>query len=179
MTPDRSRPRRRWAPALVKVCAVAVAAGLAWGSYAWATAGNRTTPSCSWPMRIRGTATAEQAGLVRCYLRALSMHDTAGLAAVADYDPPVRITAADLHYGADARAGLATADFAPSYVDSTFVDVTITFADGARDDTSMLDMIAMGDSDTWRLEIGTGFTSDLNAPPSAQLDPPGSPSPRG
>jgi hypothetical protein len=41
-----------------------------------------SVPSCSWPLRVRG-ATSEQAGLIRCYLRALSNHDAAGLLAVA------------------------------------------------------------------------------------------------
>ena len=94
---------------------VVVAAGYT----AWAAFPGGNSPSCSWALRIRGTATAEQAGVVRCYLRALAERDTAGLVAVADDNPPVRITATDLAHSADARAGLATATFTPSPVDDT------------------------------------------------------------
>ena len=34
-------------------------------------------PACSWPLRVAGHATAPQAGLIRCYLRALADHNLA------------------------------------------------------------------------------------------------------
>jgi hypothetical protein len=72
-------------------------AGWVWaGHAAWAAFKSRGTPSCSWPLRIRGKPTGAQAGLVRCYLRALADRDTTGLMAVAQSNPPVRITHAHL-----------------------------------------------------------------------------------
>jgi hypothetical protein len=134
-------------------------AGIAWaGHTAWAAYAHWKhwgTPSCSWPLQVRGTATPEQAGLVRCYLRALAMRDAAGLMAVAEYIPAVRITPADLAHSADARAGLATATFTPNPSDDTDVLLTITYADGARETTGIINMIAMGGPSGWRLPIGT------------------------
>ena len=132
--------RSRLAEAIWPACIVLAAAGVAWGGYTWV---NRT-PSCSWPLRVRGTATSQQAGLVRCYLQALARRDINGLYAVADNIPKVRITAADLKYSADARAGLATAYFSPSSVSTSYAELTITYADGAIESTGILNMDAMG-----------------------------------
>ncbi len=90
-----------------------------------------STPSCSWPMRVHGSATPQQIGLVRCYLKDLSMRDTqvlAGLMAVTTQGD--RITATDLQHSEDARSGLATALFSQNPSDTTNVSVAITFADG-------------------------------------------------
>ena len=57
---------------------------------------------------------------------------------------------------ADAREGLAKATFTPSQVDSTYVLLTITYADGEQESTGMMNMIAMGGSSAWRMAIGTG-----------------------
>jgi hypothetical protein len=98
------RTVRASAAALFGMAVLAAGCSL-WGS----------TPSCSWPLRVRGHATSEQAGLIRCYLRALAHHDAAGLRAVAynDTNRTVRITAKDFRHAADAapawprrRAGL-------------------------------------------------------------------------
>jgi hypothetical protein len=75
--------------------------------------------------------------------------------AVADNDPAIRMTAADLAHSPDARAGLATATFTPSPVDDTYVLLTITYANGVSEKTGILNMIAMGDPSAWRIEIGT------------------------
>jgi hypothetical protein len=78
--------------------------------------GPTSVPSCSWPLRVRGPATSEQAGLVRCYLRALATHDRSGMLAVADSTRaamPPTITRADFAHAADAQAGTATAMFRP------------------------------------------------------------------
>jgi hypothetical protein len=147
-------------------------AGILVGGYtALAAAEHHGTPSCSWPLRVRGHQSAGQAGLVRCYLRALAGRDASALAAVADYDPPVRITSADLTHSADARAGLAAATFTPNPVDSTSASVTITYADGTRDTLGLLNMIAMGDSPSWRMVIGTNINPDPSAPQPAQPAP--------
>jgi hypothetical protein len=148
-------------------CIILAGAGILWaGHSAWAAFENRGSPSCSWPLRIRGTATAGQAGLVGCYLRALAERDTAGLMAVADNDPAVRITQADLRYSPDARAGLATATFTPSPVDDTYVLLTITYADGASENTGILNMIAMGGPSSWRMTIGTDVNPRSGPSPS-------------
>jgi hypothetical protein len=136
--------------------AAVVTAGAVWAGYAaWPAFQGRNSPSCSWPLRIQGTATSEQSGVVRCYLQALAKRDTAGLRAVADDDPAVRLTAADLAYSADARAGRATATFTPSPVDDTYVLLTITFANGSSEKTGIQNMIAMGGPSAWRVQIGT------------------------
>jgi hypothetical protein len=63
--------------------------------------------------------------------------------------------AADLAHSPDARAGLATAVFTPSPVDDTYVLLTITYVNGVSEKTGILNMIAMGDPSSWRMQIGT------------------------
>ena len=143
-------------------------AGLAWGGHAaWEAIQTRGTPTCSWPLQVRGTASPAQAGLVRCYLRALASRDTAGLMAVAADIPPVRITSADLTYSADARAGLATAAFTPNPNDTTSAFVTITYADGVQVGASMMNMIAMGGPSGWRMNIGAVINPASGPPPAS------------
>jgi hypothetical protein len=147
-------------------------AGLAWAGYAaWDALQTRDTPACSWPLQVRGTASPAQSGLVRCYLRALASRDTAGLMAVAADIPPVRIASADLTYSADARTGLATATFTPNPNDTTSAFVTITYADGVKQDASMMNMIAMGGPSGWRMNIGTGIGTGSSGPAPAAASP--------
>jgi hypothetical protein len=146
--------------------------GLAWaGHAAWEAIQTWGTPTCSWPLQVRGTASPAQAGLVRCYLRALASRDTAGLMAVAADIPPVRISSADLTYSADARAGLATAAFTPSPEDTTSSFVIITYADGVRENASMMNMVAMGGPSGWRMNIGTQISPGSSGPPPAAASP--------
>src|SRR6516165_10112815 len=99
-------PRLRRNPAAWAAVILMAGTGLAWaGPAAWEAIQTWGTPTCSWPLQVRGTASPAHAGLVRCYLRALAGRDAAGLMAVAADIPPVRITSADLAYSADARAG--------------------------------------------------------------------------
>ena len=143
-------------------------AGLAWGGHAaWEAIQTRGTPTCSWPLQVRGAASPAQAGLVRCYLRALASRDTTGLVAVAADIPPVRITSADLTYSADARAGLATAAFTPNPNDTTSAFVTITYADGVQEGASMMNMIAMGEPSGWRMNIGAVINPGSGPPPAS------------
>jgi hypothetical protein len=146
---------------------------LAWGGRAaWEAYETSGTPACSWPLQVRGPATPAQVGLVRCYLRALADGDTAGLLAVADDIPPVRITRGGLAHSADARTGLATATFRQNPVDSTSAFVNITYADGTReDDLGLINMIAMGGSPGWRLAIGTSINPGPPGPPPAEPGP--------
>jgi hypothetical protein len=155
VTEPEHRPRKQ-IRVIFPALAVVVAAGAVWAGYAgWSAFQGRNSPSCSWPLRIRGTANSAQSGVVRCYLQALAKRDTAGLRAVADDDPAVRLTAADLTHSADARAGLATATFTPSPVDDTYVLLTIAFADGRSEKTGIMNMTAMGGPSAWRVQIGT------------------------
>jgi hypothetical protein len=133
------------------LAAVATAAGV-WTIVDWASVYG--TPSCSWPLRVRGTATSTQVGLARCYLRALANRDHAEMAAVASNIPPAHITSGLFLYAPDARAGVATATFTPNPSDSTYAYVTIRFADGTVEDAGMLNMIAMGGHSQWRMDIG-------------------------
>jgi hypothetical protein len=138
---------------------LAVLAGVVLLAAAWYVRANNeslptSVPSCSWPLTVRGPATSEQAGLVRCYLRALAAHDAGGLLAVADMSGPIRITRADFAHAADARAGRATATFTPNSADDADMGVTIFFADGARE---IVDMHVANPSSahSWRLDIGS------------------------
>ena len=143
-------------------------AGLTWaGHQAWLAYVTWGTPTCSWPLVVRGPAGPAQTGLVRCYLRALADRDTAGLMAVTADIPPVRITKGDLAYSADARAGLATATFTPSPVDDTVYGVTISYANGVTEQASMMNMIAMGGPSGWRMNIGTEVSTSPSQPPAA------------
>jgi hypothetical protein len=136
-----------WAAAVI--VAIVAGVGLGWGGHAaWNAIETAGTPTCSWPLRVEGTANPAQAGLVRCYLRALADRDTAGLMAAAD-DTSIK---ADLSYSADARAGLATATFTPSPVDSEYVLLTITYADHAREGTGIINMAALGEASGWRID---------------------------
>lgn len=162
----------RRSPAAWAAVILTAGAGLAWaGHAAWAAIQTWGTPTCSWPLQVRGTASPAQAGLVRCYLRALAGRDTAGLMAVAADIPPVRITSADLRYSADARAGLATAAFTPNPEDPTSASVTITYADGVRENAGMLNMVAMGGPSGWRMIIGTDINPGPSGPPPAAASP--------
>ena len=164
-------PVRRSPAAWAAVILIA-GTGLAWaGHAAWEAIQTWGTPICSWSLQVRGTASPAQAGLVRCYLRALASRATAGLMAVAAGIPPVRITSADLTYSADARAGLATATFTPNPNDTTSASVTITYADGVQENASMMNMIAMGGPSGWRMNIGTEINSGPSGPPPAATSP--------
>jgi hypothetical protein len=166
--------RRLRRPAVtMAVWTVVAVFGAVWaGHTAWAALESRDTPSCSWPLRVRGKPAAAQAGLVRCYLRALAGRDAAGLAAVADNMPPVRITPADLAHSADARSGLATATFTPNPSDPTNTPLTITYADGARDRLGVENLIAMGGPSTWRMTIGTDVNQESGPAPATAAPPP-------
>ena len=166
------RARRRphwfvWAAVLVGVVGLAAGGYLVWGT----TAGGlpTTVPSCSWPLRVRGPATTERAGLVRCYLRALASHDASGLLAVAyATGTPVRITNADFKHSSDARSGTATATFARGEMDDTFA-VIIVFADHARE-TLAIALANPGSAHSWRLGIGKSVAT-TSGPSPAKLSP--------
>jgi hypothetical protein len=137
----------------VVITAIVAGVALGWGGHAaWNAIETAGTPTCSWPLRVEGTASPAQAGLVRCYLRALADSDSAGLSAVSEDTPHAGITEVDLAHAADARAGLATATFTPSLVDSEYVLLTITYADRAQEKTGIINMVAMGGASGWRID---------------------------
>jgi hypothetical protein len=142
------------------------------GRVAWEAYETWGTPTCSWPLQVRGTVSPAQAGLVRCYLRALASRDAAGLKAVADYIPPIRITTADLAHSADASAGLATATFTQNPNDTSSAFVDISYADGAREDgLGLINMNAMGGPSGWRMAIGMDINPGPSGPPPAEPSP--------
>jgi hypothetical protein len=164
---------RRWAAWAAAGCGGALV--LAAGGYLVAAAssdGPTSVPSCSWPLRIRGPGTREQAGLVRCYLRALAAHDTSGMLGVADTthaNEPLTITRAEFAHAADARSGTATATFRPDDTDDAYIDVALAFADGARADVPM-ELANPASAHSWRMEIGT-YPRDPSAPRPARTGP--------
>ncbi len=147
-------------------CVLVAGTGAVWAGHgAWAAfEKSHSTPSCSWSLRIGGKPTPAQAGLVRCYVRALAHRDTAVLLAVAANNPPVRITKADLAHSADARSGRATVTFLPALVDTDFVQVIITYADGATDRLGVQNMEEMGGPSVWRMAIGTDVNTSQGFP---------------
>jgi hypothetical protein len=152
-------------------CVFVAGTGAVWaGHHAWAAFdGSHSTPSCSWSLRIQGKPAPAQAGLVRCYVRALAHRDTAALLAVAANVPAVRITGADLAHSADARSGRATVTFLPALVDTDWIPVIITYADGATDRLGVQNMIEMGGPSVWRMSIGTDVNPSASGPPPAVL----------
>src|SRR5947209_6072603 len=84
---DGPAPRlHRWravAAAVIVVAVLALLAGFAWRKIAEAAAGpDASAPSCSWPAHIE-QANSDQAGLIRCYLRAVAHHSASEMRAVA------------------------------------------------------------------------------------------------
>jgi hypothetical protein len=155
---------------LIVVAAVVSVALLALVGYKAVVAagddGPTSVPTCSWPLRVHGSASREQAGLIRCYIRALATHDVAGLQAVADNDPPVRITAGQFTHAADARAGTATATFVPDQTDGADVTVKIAFANGTSDTVSVV-LANPASAHSWRIQIGAISNPDTNVPAPA------------
>lgn len=146
------RPKRAlaWSLGSVGALVLAVAGYLIVGA---ATGLPTSVPSCSWSLRIDGRATSEQAGLIRCYLRALARHDPGGLLAVADTtSAAVRITSTDSQHSADARAGTARASFTPAQNDDSYL-VRIVFADRAHETIAMV-LANPGSIHSWRLGLG-------------------------
>jgi hypothetical protein len=93
--------------------------------------------SCTWPATITG-ATRAQAGVIRCYLRALSDENPVEMLAVT----PHSIVGGDeipssgaFRYAADARSGTATVTVQQGSIDDPSGALAIIhYADGRRDD---------------------------------------------
>ncbi len=122
---------------------------------------------CRWPMRISGKPARGQIYLARCYLRALARRDAATMSGLSEFGPRFgfqsRITSHDLADSADARVGVATVNFQSNPIDAGSATIEITFADGAREGLSLVDMSpalpepAASLGYAWRLQIGSGI----------------------
>jgi hypothetical protein len=123
-----------------------------------------STPECSWPVRVVGPASPEQAGLVRCYLKAVAQRDLAALTALAIPGPGLTVSAAQLGHWQDARRGTATAVFVPNPVDSAYVNVTITYADGQQESFSV-ELANPQSANSWRIAIGSYHGPGPGTPP--------------
>ncbi len=116
-------------------------------------------------MRISGKPARGQVYLARCYLRALAHRDAATMGGLSESVPKFgfqsRITSRDLADSADARAGVATVTFDPNPIDSGSAAIEITFAGGAREGLSLVDMSpalpepAASLGSAWRFQIGS------------------------
>jgi hypothetical protein len=146
----------------VAVCVI-LALGVAgrWGYAKWQS--TYGTPSCSWQLRIRGTATSDQEGLVRCYIQALATRDTSLMKAVAEQASGNEVTRGACRYTRDARAGVATATVTPNPSDSTDAELEIRFADAVVDETGLTNELAFGGPSIWRIDIGTIYDSSSRA----------------
>jgi hypothetical protein len=171
-----ARIRGRYlAAVLSSICLVLAGAG-AW-EWSQATKGDKgdlptSTPSCSWPLRIRGHPIAGEAGLVRCYLRALARDDMAGLSTAAWFG---QVTKTDMAHSADARAGTATATFAPNESDSADTSLTITYANGATDVNLEIHEENPMVTNSWRILL-PGIVSPGGPPAATRARPsPGKP----
>lgn len=166
MEQPNGRPRHRNRVVALATVVLLACGAAAFGAWKWYSGGLPTsTPSCSWPLRVNGTATAQQVGLVRCYVRAVARHDLPGLQALVLPDPPMRVTDAQLAHTADARRGMAIANFTPNPVSSADASVTITYRDGVSDVLQM--RYANPEAVSWRLDIGNASPGMPNAPHSA------------
>lgn len=108
-------------------------------------------PACSWPLRVAGHATAAQAGLIRCYLRAVAEHNLAALQGLVN--PAYRATKAQLAQTADARAGRASATITPNDIDTGIATVRIDYADGAVSQF-WIEIVNPQSAGSWRIDIG-------------------------
>lgn len=122
-----------------------------------------TTPRCAWPLVVRGPATGSQAGLLRCYVRAMARDDLPALRALVDSDPPVRVSKAQLVHAADAKSGVAVATFTANPVSTADATVKVTYRDGAAD-TFHIGMVNP-QADAWRIEVGS-YPADPGLPPA-------------
>ena len=169
---DASR-RRWWGVAGVAAAAVlllgAWVAPVAWSSVQTALYGpDATEPSCSWTVDIHG-ADADQAALIRCYLRAVARHSDSGMRAVVNSKGnggPTGFSAADFAHAHDAADGTASVSVTGNAVDSAEATVTIRYADGAHDQLEIY-LANPASWHSWRfVDIGT-LPPDPIAPPPA------------
>ncbi|MEY9878097.1 hypothetical protein ABH931_007622 [Streptacidiphilus sp. MAP12-33] len=131
-------------------------------------------PSCSWTAHIE-KADADQAALVRCYLRALADHSEDELRAVVPSQGnggPSGFTAADFAHTRDANSGTATVTVdADNEVDSADASVEIRYANGVTQ-TLEIHLANPMSLHSWRVwNLGT-YPNDPNVPTTAAAPAP-------
>lgn len=126
-------------------------------------------PSCSWPADIR-QGNPDQAGLIRCYLRAVAHHSESELRAVVpsrDNGGPTGFSTADFTHTHDVNSGTPLATVVANDSDSADATVVIRYADQARDQLE-IHLANPSSKDSWRFwNLGT-HPGDANPPPAAR-----------
>ncbi|WP_370091786.1 hypothetical protein [Streptacidiphilus sp. MAP12-20] len=129
-------------------------------------------PSCSWvAVRFQGVD-ADQATLIRCYLRAVAERSADGLHAVVrsrDNGGPTGFSAADFAHAATVAGGTTTVtiDNSDNVVDSADASVQVRYADGTRQvfEIHLANPMSLH---SWRFwDVGT-YPSDSGGPPPAR-----------
>ena len=128
-----------------------------------------SVPHCQWPLTLSGPAPGAQAGLIRCYLKALADNRLDELVPLisAARGYPVTLTQHDLAHSADAASGIATATFETNPSSPFDASVTVRFADGVRLSVGM-DALNVNEpaSHSWRLvNVGTASIYGTSTPP--------------
>ena len=125
--------------------------------------------SCSWPADIH-EGDPDQAGLIRCYLRAVAHHSESELRAVVpsrDNGGPAGFSTADFSHTHDANSGIPTATVVGNDSDSADATVVIRYADQARDQLE-IHLANPSSKDSWRFwTLGTR-PGDAHPPPAAR-----------
>src|SRR5437879_8004856 len=120
-------------------------------------------PACSWPLRVVGHATAAQAGLIRCYLRAVAGHNLTALQGLVN--PTYRVTKAQFTHVADARAGRASATITPNDIDTGIATVQIDYADGVVSHFA-IEIVNPDTAGSWRIVIGSSVPGPKGPAPA-------------
>ncbi|MET8407016.1 hypothetical protein ABZV34_02685 [Streptomyces sp. NPDC005195] len=130
-------------------------------------------PSCSWPVHLE-KANPDQAGLIRCYLRAIAHHSTSELRTAVrarDDDGPTGFSAADFAHTQDVTSGTAKVTVVDNDVDSADATVAIRYADGVRQELD-IHLANPSSTDSWRFwDVGT-YPSDPNEQPGVSVSAP-------
>jgi hypothetical protein len=116
--------------ALIIGVAVKYGVTLEWSSVDTSRA--TSVPSCDWPLQVQGEGTHEQAGLIRCYVRAVAHRDLTTLSQlVTNMGKLPTMHPSDVRQSRDALSGTATATFTPNNASSADMNAVIRYADGA------------------------------------------------
>ncbi|SEO43908.1 hypothetical protein [Actinacidiphila rubida] len=170
---DSGASRRATRRRIIAVTAVLVVLLGVWlGPAAWRKARDYSEGpdaagrSCAWQVDVRA-GDADQAGLIRCYLRALAHHSPSELRAVVpsrDDGGPTGFPTSDFAHTHDANSGTATATVVANDSDSADATVLIRYADQARDQLE-IHLASPSSRASWRFW-------NLGTPPDAANPPP-------
>jgi len=130
--------------------------------------GDTGTRACAWNANI-SNANRDQAGLIRCYLKAIAQHSESGLRSVVrttEDGGPTGFTDADFAHSADANSGPATVTVTSNGSDGADATVKIQYANGTHDELE-IHLADPNSAHSWRFwSVGTQPV-DPGAPPSA------------